>query len=76
MFRATLQDVTFRPMPCSGVLPPRYRVTRPSGTPWTRTFATAQAAWRVVVGGCNSEREWRARKAGMVMAGWRVARLP
>ena len=51
---------------------PRYCVHRPNGTAWARTFATEAAAWRVVVGGCNSERERRARQAEMQRAGWRV----
>jgi hypothetical protein len=52
-----------------------WTVTRPSGLPWTRTFATSAAAWRVIVPGCNSQAEWRARKAAMERAGWRVERV-
>ena len=52
-----------------------YTVTRPNGTAWTRTFATAAAAWRVVVPGCNSQAEWRWRKAAMEREGWRVERV-
>ena len=49
-----------------------YRVYRPDGTAWTRTFTTEAAAWRVAVGGCNSERERRARQAERQRAGRRI----
>ena len=53
----------------------RWTVTRPEGTRWSRTFTTEAAAWRAAVGGCNTKRESRARKAAMLRAGWQVQNL-
>ncbi len=50
----------------------RWTVQRPDGSCWARMFATEATAWRVVVGGTNSERERRARQADMARAGWKV----
>ena len=50
----------------------RWTVTRPDGTRWVRAFTTEAAAWRAVVGGCNTERERRTRKAEMFRIGWKV----
>jgi hypothetical protein len=79
--RATIANIA-RAIREAGLLPPSargrgatpmtWRVTRPDGKAWARLFRTKAAAWRVIVGGCNSERERRDRVAERLRAGWTV----
>ena len=50
----------------------RYAPVRPDGRRWDRSFTSEATAWRVVIGGVNSERERRERRARLVAEGWRV----
>lgn len=53
--------------------PPVWTVTRPDGTVWQRTFASAQAAWRVLTPGLTGAKA-RVRRAEMRAEGWMVDR--
>lgn len=45
---------------------------RPDSTRWSRSFTSSVAAWRAVVGECNSAREARQRRAQLERDGWTV----
>jgi hypothetical protein len=49
-----------------------YVPVNPDGTVWRRAFRTQHAAWRTIVGGANSDKEWFDRKLEKVRQGWRV----